>query len=285
MPELEDFERVDVAVGEMTFAAIAAGPTDGRLVLLLHGFPQTSWEWRAQLPALAEAGCRAVAFDQRGYSPGARPASVDAYAMDHLVADVLAVADEMGGHQFDLVGHDWGGMVAWNVAARYPDRLRTLTVASTPHPAAMNAARSAGGEQAAKSSYFDFFRQEGGVAEDAFLANAATALRGLFSGLDPDVVEQYLSVVGEREALTAALNWYRAMPGEGFVEPGEVTVPTMYVWSSADPVLAADAAEGTAKWVTGPYRFETLQGVSHWIPDEAPDQLNALLLEHLQAHS
>src|SRR3954470_2514177 len=114
-------DRIEIPVGDFTFDALAAGPDGGELVLLLHGFPQTSRSWRHQIPALAEAGYRAIAPDQRGYSPRARPAEVEAYRVDHLVADVLAIADWMGGHRFHLVGHDWGAAVAWQVAGRYPD--------------------------------------------------------------------------------------------------------------------------------------------------------------------
>ncbi|MGH9165227.1 MAG: alpha/beta fold hydrolase, partial [Acidimicrobiales bacterium] len=132
-PSIED---VEIAFGDLVFSALAAGPHDGRLVLLLHGFPQTSAAWRPLLSALALAGHRAVAFDQRGYSPGARPPAVADYAVDHLVADVVGVADTMGAGGFDVVGHDWGAAVAWGVAAAHPGRVRTLTAVSVPHPVA-----------------------------------------------------------------------------------------------------------------------------------------------------
>ena len=118
------------------FRARVAGPERGRVVILLHGFPQTSRCWDHQVTALANGGYRAVAFDQRGYSPGARPTDVAAYKPAALVRDTLQIADAVGADQFDLVGHDFGGMVAWMVAGHHPDRVRTLTVASTPHPAA-----------------------------------------------------------------------------------------------------------------------------------------------------
>jgi pimeloyl-ACP methyl ester carboxylesterase len=121
------FERIEIPVGEEVFDALASGPADGELVLLLHGFPQSSWQWRWQLAALGDAGYRAVAPDQRGYSPRARPEEIQRYRVDHLAADALAVADWLGGHQFHVVGHDFGAVVAWHLAGRYADRLRTLT--------------------------------------------------------------------------------------------------------------------------------------------------------------
>lgn len=281
-------EELEIPVGTMTFSARAAGPADGRLVLFLHGFPQSSYSWRNQLAALADAGYRAVAFDQRGYSPGARPEGTEHYKLPHLVADVVAVADWLGGHRFDLVGHDWGGAVAWQTAGRYPDRLRTLTVASTPHPAAFTSSLRAGGgrggegDQAQRSSYMEFFQQPD-VPEQTFLDNGATGLRGLFqaSGLEGEEVEEYVSLLTQPYAMTAALNWYRAASIADVEGMGPVTTPTLYVWSDNDAALGRDAAEATAAHVQGPYRFEVLEGVSHWIPEQAADRFDALLLDHL----
>ncbi|MDQ1403408.1 MAG: hypothetical protein QOG03_1724, partial [Actinomycetota bacterium] len=214
---MTEIEQLEIPVGDLRFTARAAGPGDGRLVLLLHGFPETARSWDRQLVALADAGYRAVAPDQRGYSRQARPDAVEAYKVHHLVADVLAIADSMGGHQIDLVGHDWGGAVAWQVAGRFPDRLRTLTVLSTPHPAAFTTSLASDGDggdsdQVERSSYMLFFRQEG--AEDLMLADDATGLRNLFSGsgmTDEEAIEDYVRVLTEPGALKAALNWYRAI--------------------------------------------------------------------------
>jgi pimeloyl-ACP methyl ester carboxylesterase len=277
-------EQLEVPIGSYTFSARAEGPYDGRLVVLLHGFPQSSYQWRHQLPALAEAGYRAVAPNQRGYSTGARPEGVAQYRMEHLVADVLALVDEMGGHQFDLVGHDWGAGVAWHLAARYPERLRTLTAVSVPHPKALMKAMSGVGDQAARSAYIGFFRQEG-MAEKTLLANDGAGLRTLLttSGLPETKADAYVSCMREPGALTAALNWYRAASREDAEAAGRVTVPTLYVWSDEDLAIGREAAERCAEHVDGPYRFEVLTGVSHWIPETAADELNRLLLEHLSA--
>ena len=286
-------DAFQVPVGPLTFDAHAAGPADGRVVLLLHGFPQSSYQWRHQMAALAAAGHRGVAFDQRGYSPGARPESVEQYRMEHLVSDVLAVADQLGAHQFDLVGHDWGGAVAWLVAARYPERLRTLTAVSMPHPAAFaEALAGADPEQLRKSSYIEALRQEG-TPEAVLLADDAAGLRSLFASAaypDLDGTTEYIRLLSEPGALTAALNWYRAISVteamERLAEGGgaQVTVPTLYVWGDADVALGRTAAEGSAAHVEGPYSFEALAGVGHWIPEEVPDDLNRLLLHHLATH-
>jgi pimeloyl-ACP methyl ester carboxylesterase len=266
----------------LVFTARVAGPDDGSPVLLLHGFPQTSRCWAAQLDALAAAGFRAIAFDQRGYSPGARPDDVAAYKPAALVADVLHVADACGVDRFDLVGHDFGGMVAWMVAGHDPDRVRTLTVASTPHPAAFKASYQGSSDQNERSGYMRSFRAaERGATEAQLLADGAAGLRSVYAGLAPDAVEEYVAVLGQPGALVAAIDWYRSMSGTASAATPPASVPTLYVWSDQDPSLGRDAAEATAALVTGPYRFEVLEGVGHWIPEQAADTFTGLLIEHL----
>jgi pimeloyl-ACP methyl ester carboxylesterase len=267
----------------LRFRARVVGPEDGRVVILLHGFPQTSRCWVRQLDALAARGYRAVAFDQRGYSPGARPAAIDAYKPHELVRDPLAIADAVGAPQFDLVGHDFGGMVAWMVAGHHPDRVRTLTVASTPHPAAFRATYHRGGsEQHERSEYMRTFRAGSrGEMEASLLADDAAALRGVYRGLDQDAVDEYVAVLSEPGALVAAIDWYRAMSATASGATPAASMPTLYAWSDNDPALGREAAEATAGNVSGPYRFEVLEGVGHWVPELGAEAFTPLLLDHL----
>jgi len=275
-------EHLELPVGDLTFRALAAGPADGRLVLLLHGFPQSSHEWAAQLAALGNAGYRAVAPDQRGYSPGARSEGIEPYGIDHLVADVLAMADELGGHQVDLVGHDWGGIVAWALAARYPERLRTLTAVSVPHPHAFaDAYDSPQSPQREMSSYIEVFRAPDGSGE-AMMSDIGAMFRTV--GLSDEAADAHAAVHGEPGALTAALNWYRATHPTKMRGYADVSVPTLFVWSTEDPAISRDAADACAKYVTGPFRYEILEGIDHWVPELAAEQLYALVLEHLAAN-
>jgi pimeloyl-ACP methyl ester carboxylesterase len=267
-----------VDVRGLTFPFLAEGPPDGTGVLLLHGFPQFSLEWADQLSALGQAGYRAVAPDQRGYAPGNRPEDVSAYRADELVADVLAILDALGWDRAHLVGHDWGGSVAWHVAARHPERVRSLTAVSTPHPRAFTAAIDSGGEQIAKSAYFATFR-EPGAGEEALLADDAAALREVLDGL-PNA-GRYVERHRDGRALTPALNWYRAMRRRDSERTGAVTVPTLYVWGEEDPAFAREAAEATAEYVAAPYTFVALPGAGHWIPETRAGELNHLLLAHL----
>ena len=282
-----DITLTQIDVGDFTFDVRMAGPDDGEVVILLHGFPQTSYEWRHQLRELAAAGFRAVAPDQRGYSPGARPPDVDDYALPLLVEDVLGLADAIGADRFHIVGHDWGAAVAWVVAVVAPDRVITANPVSVPHPDAFAAVLSDPTScQVAASAYFDLFVQPD--SEDAFLAAGQAVLRGLFAGIDDEAVEEYVRVLGSKAALGAALNWYRANIGDRSLRgpaAGRVEVPTMFTWSDGDLALCIDGAVLTEQYVEAPYRFEVLEGVSHWIPDLAPEAMSSLLVDHVTQYS
>src|SRR3954451_14739753 len=154
-------ETTPVTVGDLTFDVRTLGPEDGDAVILLHGFPESSLSWSGVVPLLAGAGLRVVAPDQRGYSPGARPAGVESYTTDQLAGDVVGLADALGIGTFHLVGHDWGAAVAWVTAVRHRDRLRTLTAVSVPHLAAYGAALRSDADQQQRASYIGLLRQPG----------------------------------------------------------------------------------------------------------------------------
>jgi pimeloyl-ACP methyl ester carboxylesterase len=201
--------------------------------------------------------------------------------MDLIVGDVVAMADELGWGRFDLVGHDWGGAAAWWTADAHPERLRSLTVVSTPHPAALGEALRSDDEQRMMSQYMIDWRERS--TERRMLADNAKALRAMFDRrVEHSRVEEYIQRLSEPGALTAALNWYRS--GGPGTKADRITVPTLYVWSTEDIALGSAAALGTAAWVEGPYRFEMIEDVSHWVPEEAPELLAGLLLEHLNAY-
>lgn len=276
-------ESVEIELASHTHTALACGPPDGDLVLLLHGFPQTADAWRSQLSALGAAGYRALAPNQRGYCAGARPSDRRAYATGELVKDALDFANFQTAERFHVVGHDWGGAIAWHVAALEPDRVITLTSVATPHPAAF-AESLPRSTQLLRSSYMGLFRTPW-VAEQVLSAGNFTALRLMLerSGLSPAFARRYVGVLREPGALTAALNWYRAA-GAGTSRVGEIEVPTLYVWGAKDTALGPEAARRTEKYVNGVYRFEVLEDAPHWIPEERPDQLRDLLLGFLERH-
>src|SRR5262245_59567426 len=282
------FESLQFDLGPLRFDAIAQGPAGGPLVLLLHGFPTTGQTWRRILPVLADAGYRAVAPDGRGLSPGARPAALAEYHVEKLVGDVIGIAERLGAGRFHLVGHDWGGITAWQVASRHPQRLRSLAVVSTPHLSAFRRAlEDPACDQRRRSTYFDTFRAPGGVAEDAWLLNYPGGMRALYlaAGLDADDADLFAARLSERAALTGLLNWYRAGEPPWDAGIGKIAVPTLYCWGTQDPALGREAAVWTADYVAAPYRFEIFEGANHWLPEREAGRLSALLLEHLRAHA
>lgn len=277
--------RSEVRRGELTFPVRTAGPADGAPVIFLHGFPQTSQSWSPYLVRLSAAGFRAIAPAQRGYAATARPTGVDDYAMDLLVADVLGMADGLGVDRFHLVGHDWGGVVGWALAAASPERLCTLTSVSTPHPRAL-ASSLWHSFQLARSWYVGLF-QLPELPERLLTARNGSLLRRLLraSGLPDAMVDVYTVAMLQPGAMTAAINYYRALGIRPVVPVGRISVPTLYVWSTHDTALGPVAARATGSYVDAPYRFEVLAGASHWIPETRVRELSALVLAHIRAHS
>lgn len=274
---------MEITVGPLTYTALAEGPSDGPPVLLLHGFPEGSRCWREVVVLLAEAGLLCVAPDQRGYSPGARPLEPEAYTLDLLVADAVGMLDALGWRRAHVVGHDWGAMIGWVLAARHPERVRSLTAVAVPHPAAFGAALRADPDQQARSAYLRLFREPAPRPEDILLAGDGSRLRAMYEGstLEPDEVSAFVAPLLAPGALTAALNWYRAMDAKSYADVPAVTVPTTYVWGDRDVAVGRVAATGCAAQVTGDYRFAELPETSHWVPEQAPDLLATLILERI----
>lgn len=265
----------------LTFAVRDEGPLDGPVVIALHGFPQTAACWAAVTPLLTAAGFRVLAPDQRGYSRGARPQAVSAYAMASLTGDVLALADAAGARRFHVLGHDWGAAVAWALAGRHRDRVASLSAVSVPHPAALQ--RAFAGTQALRSWYMGLF-QLPRLPELLLRVRGGALTRRLLGATGMADPEASVRLLADPRTATAALNWYRAIRLQGQLRAGRITVPALYVWSDGDTALGRRAAEGTAAFVVGPYRFAVLTGASHWIPEERPAELADLVLQHLAAH-
>jgi pimeloyl-ACP methyl ester carboxylesterase len=272
---------VSIAANGLEFSGLQWGPPDGSRVLCLHGFPQRSTSWTGVASRLADTGAHVVAVDQRGYSPGARPPDVASYALAHLVADVVATIEALGG-PVHLVGHDWGGVVGWQVAARRPDLLTGWTAVSTPNQLALNDVLAGDPGQRARFGYILRFRQVG-AAEQELLGSGGAGLAAVYGGhVPPERVAEDVAFFSAPGVLTAALNWYRAMSPSDADGLGPVLVPTTYVWGSEDQAFGAEAATLTGTFVHAPYRFVALDGASHWLPDEAPDTLADAIASSLQ---
>ena len=249
-------------------------------MLLIHGFPDSSRVWRNQVPVLVEAGKRVLTPDLRGFGESDKPAAVEEYAVSRSVADMIAVLDAVGVERADVVGHDWGASVAWVLAAFAPARLDRLVVMSVGHP---NTFREQSIEQRERSWYQLLF-QFAGVAETMLQRDDWRLLRELGRG-DGDV-ERNLAELARPGALTAALNWYRANSAPEQELDARRPVPavaatTMGIWSSRDNYLTEDSMLASAEHVTGAWRYERVEGASHWLQLDAADRVNELLVEFL----
>jgi pimeloyl-ACP methyl ester carboxylesterase len=279
--------RRDGLTFDVTDSADQAGPVDegtsgdpamSGTVVLLHGFPQDRSAWDGVAGVLRAAGLRTLAPDQRGYSPGARPAGRSPYRLSEAVLDVVALLDAAGVRRAHVVGHDWGGAVGWALAAHHPERVASLTAVSTPHPRALADActRSA---QALRLWYVAAWQLP--VLPELVLGRALE--RSLVaSGLPADRARRYAGRMREPGALTAALGWYRALPTSlREPPPGAIPVPTTYVWGRTDVALGRTAAERTRGCVLAPYRFVELDA-GHWLPETRAPQVAGVVLDRVR---
>jgi pimeloyl-ACP methyl ester carboxylesterase len=270
---------MDIDSGGVTIHVEVTG--EGRPVLLLHGFPDSGACWRHQVPALVDAGFQVIVPDLRGFGASDAPDGVELYSILHAVGDLVAVLDHLGVDRPHVVGHDFGAATAWAMAAFLPDRVDHLVALSVGQASAF---RSVGVSQMEKSWYMFFF-QFPGVGEQWLAADDWANFRAWCHHPDADAVIARWESTG---TLTAALNWYRAnIPPEGFVAPAlelpAVAAPTMGIWSSGDFALTEAQMVNSAAYVSGPWRYERVEGPGHWLQLETPDVVNGLLVDFLPA--
>lgn len=266
----------------LTFDVRDSGPAgDAPVVVLLHGFPQDASAFDAVVPLLTDAGVRVLVPDQRGYSPGARPGGRRPYALPVLVSDVVAMLRAAGVQRAHVAGHDWGGGVAWALAAHRPDRVASLTALGTPHPAAMRAGLLRG--QVLRSWYIGAF-QVPALPERLLLARDGARLRAalLRSGLEPALADRYVARALEPGALTAAIAWYRALVVPGAGTTRTVRVPTTYVSAQRDPFFAPASVAATARHVDALFTRVDLDA-DHWLPEHRPADVAAAVLGQVRA--
>lgn len=275
-----------LAVGPFEYLVRVAGmQSTGPNLILLHGFPESSIMWTALAQRAAREGFRVVAFDQRGYSPGARPTRVAAYHIDTLAADVIRVADAVGFNTFHLVGHDWGAAVGWRATMNIPDRITTYTALSIPHFGVFLDGVLNDPDQKKRSRYFGFF-QRPLLPEFLFTYNRQKGLKKLLATLPEAHRAEYLSILAEPGALTAGLNWYRAMDVEALVagktlnQP--ITRPTLFIWGSNDFAVAASVVAKQKPFMLGPYREVCLKA-GHALMQQEEQAVTDAVLAHLNA--
>jgi pimeloyl-ACP methyl ester carboxylesterase len=262
----------------LRFDVLDSGPADAPAVVLLHGFPQQPSTFEAVVDQLNAAGLRTLTPSERGYTAAARPTRRRDYRTAATAVDVLALLDTARLPNAHIVGHDWGGNQAWGVAGWHSDRVASLTVLSTPHPAAFLKSLLTS-RQGLRSWYMALF-QLPALPERLAQRTLAKSLRG--SGLPDDFVERYTAAMAEPGALTGALNWYRGIPFSGRPPLGRISVPTTYIWGRNDFALARHAVELTADYVSGPYEVVELDA-GHWLPETKPDAVADAILARVRS--
>ncbi|MGB8475778.1 MAG: alpha/beta hydrolase [Candidatus Acidiferrum sp.] len=281
-------EHLTFRNGAIELHAVASGPPDGPVVLLLHGFPEFWYSWHNQIEPLAAAGFRVIVPDQRGYNTSSKPRGAANYAIPHLISDVLAIADQLGQQRIFLAGHDWGAAVAWSVALLHPRRVSKLAILNVPHPSVMLRYLKTNRRQLRRSWYMFFF-QLPWLPEAAFSAfNFRLGIRslvrssrlGTFSSEDH---AQYRAAWSQPGALTAMINWYRAAARHRSKLPDPtVHVPTRILWGERDAFLLSEMAHDSLRYCDNSELF-TFASASHWLQHEEPVRVSELLIDFFRA--
>ncbi len=279
-------ESVAVDTNGISLHTRQAGPEDGPLVVLLHGFPEFWYGWHRQIKPLADAGYRVIVPDQRGYNRSDKPDGVDSYHIETLAADVVGLLDAADRETAAVAGHDWGAAVAWWLALSYPERIESLTAVNVPHPTVMETTLRNSLSQLRKSWYMFAF-QLPALPEAISTANNCRVLRrgltnssrpGTFSATD---LERYRAAWQQPDALTAMINWYRAM-GRYRPQPPrqQVSVPTLVMWGQQDEFLASTMAEESLDYCDDA-ELVSFPSATHWVLHEEPEETADELLAHL----
>lgn len=268
--------------------AVTAGPRDGPVIVLLHGFPEFWYAWQRQIEPLAAAGFRVIVPDQRGYNMSGKPPGVAPYALPRLVSDVIAIADQLEHERIFLAGHDWGAAVAWSLAILHPQRVARLVILNVPHPSVMTRYLRTRPRQMLRSWYMFFFQipslPEAIFSARNFWLGTRTLLRssrsGTFSIAD---LEQYRAAWAQPGALTATINWYRALfrSVRGFPD-AMVRVPTRILWGERDAFLVAEMAQESLRYCAQG-ELVRFPKASHWLQHEEPARVSELLIEFFRS--
>jgi len=282
---------VDTPPGSISFQngivklhALALGPKDGPVVVLLHGFPEFWYGWHRQIEPLAAAGFRVIVPDQRGYNLSSKPSGVASYALTELVSDVIAIADELGQQKIFLAGHDWGAAVAWSAALLHPQRIAKLAVVNVPHPSVMRRFLTTRLRQFRRSWYMFFF-QLPWLPEVLLTAfNYRTAARSLLRSsrpgtFSPEDLVQYRAAWSQPGAFTAMINWYRALfRFRTTFANRTVRVPTRILWGERDAFLLREMAQESLRYCDNAELF-TFARSTHWLQHEEPARVSELLID------
>jgi pimeloyl-ACP methyl ester carboxylesterase len=278
-------QRIDV--GELSLHVVTGGNAAGPLVVLLHGFPEFWWSWRYQIPALIEAGFRVAVPDLRGYNLSDKPPDVSAYGLAHLSGDVDGLIRALGEESAHVVGHDWGAVVAWDFAMRFPKRVKRLAILNVPHPQVMLRALLRSPAQMRKSWYIFFFQlpvlPELLVRKNDYEMLRKSLAAGRLVRPPPEEIEPYVDAARRADSLRGGLGYYRAISRGGAAlraKPSRIDCPVLVIWGERDLFLGRELATPPANLVPNA-RVEFLPDASHWVQVDSPERVNALLVPFL----
>ncbi len=284
-------DQQTVPTNDIQLHVVQDGPADGPLVMLLHGFPEFWYGWRKQIPHLAEAGFRVWAADQRGYNKSDKPEGTAAYNLDELAADIAGLIKASGREQVHLVGHDWGGAVAWWVAAKYPELLSKLVILNVPHGAVLQRNLRRNRAQLRKSWYFFAYQIPWLPERIVRLRNWRMGVNALLNSSRPgtfseDELDQYRHAWSKPDAFKSMLNWYRAMIWHAPQPPASRTlsVPTLIIWGARDKFFERSLAQESVERCDNG-RLVFLEEATHWLHHEEPERVNELIVDFLQSSS
>lgn len=287
-----EIQRKQVRVNGITLSVLTAGPETGPLLIFLHGFPEQAWTWKPYLEHFASAGYRVLAPDQRGYNLSDKPRSIGDYALSELAQDVVGLIHWAGQAQADIVGHDWGGVVAWTLCHKHAEWIRRAVIINMAHPAVFRAHQFGSFKQFKKSLYTLFFQlpwlPERRLSQDGFARLTNTLVRSSRPGtFDPEILACYRAAWRQRGALTGMINWYRAVfrvgrapRGSDQPRPRLIQVPLLMIWGARDRFLGREmvepslerCAEGHVEWI---------EEGTHWVHHEFPAQVTGFIREWL----
>jgi epoxide hydrolase 4 len=285
--QLLDLENFYIHTNGIRLHTVQCGPDDGPVVILLHGFPEFWYGWRKQIEPLSKAGFRLIIPDQRGYNLSEKPPGIEPYRLEHLAADVLGIIEATGLQTVSLVGHDWGGIVAWWIAMHQPERLKNLAILNAPHPYNMKQTLQRDLKQVFRSLYALFFQFP--RIPEAWLRNNDWELliRGMLKNSNPGAfdeedIDYYRQAWWRKGAITAMLNYYRANFRYPIIFPQKIDIhiPTLVIWGAQDNALIKSLAQASIDLcATG--RLEIFEGATHWVQHEEFERVNELLVGFL----
>lgn len=272
------FELIEC--GGITLHTALAGPVDGEPIILLHGFPDNWYGWHKQIAALANAGFRVIVPDQRGYNLSSKPKEIKDYKIELLAQDILNLSEKLGYKQINLAGHDWGAAVSWYLSIKYPDRIKKLAILNVPHPMVFEKFVKKHNSQKFKSWYMLFF-QIPYLPELLIKGFSWQSMLSQRPNLSEEEKQIYLEAWGQPGALTAMLNWYRAIfrHRPQLKESGSISHPTLIIWGELDRYLSKEMAKPSADYCDN-VKLEMIEDATHWVMEDKPELVNRLLVEH-----